>query len=95
MTVRLTASSVGDLTEIRDHYRSVGDELEQRFLEHLDLAIDRLRTFPNGAALVDGFPGIRRARIRRFPFGVFYRIDGEVILVLRVLHTRRGTFDIG
>ena len=65
MTVRLTELAVSDLAETRDHYRAIGDDLEHRFLDELDLVMDRLLTFPNGAPPVDGFPGVRRARMRR------------------------------
>ncbi len=95
MTVRLTEPAVGDLTESRDHYRAIGEDLEQRFFDQLDLVVDRLLTFPNGAPPVDGFPGVRRARMRQFPYGVFYRLDGDDILILRALHTRRDASDVG
>ena len=89
MTVRLTGPAFGDLAETRDHYRAISEDLEQRFFDQVDLVVDRLITFPNGAPPVDGFPGVRRARMRQFPYGVFYRLDGDDILILRVLHTRR------
>ncbi|WP_062519029.1 type II toxin-antitoxin system RelE/ParE family toxin [Demequina silvatica] len=91
MTIRLTERAVGDLTEARDHYRAVDRDLERRFLDRLDRAMDRLVMFPNGAPPVDGLPGVRRARIREFPYGLFYRLDAGDILILRVLHTRRDT----
>ncbi|MFZ2965185.1 MAG: type II toxin-antitoxin system RelE/ParE family toxin [Rhodoglobus sp.] len=95
MTVRLTEPAFGDLAETREHYRAIGGDLEQRFFDQLDLVVDRLITFPNGAPPVDGFPGVRRARMRQFPYGVFYRLDGDDILILRVLHTRRDASDVG
>jgi len=33
--------------------------------------------------------GIRRSVTRRFPFGVFYLIENERIIILAVLHARR------
>lgn len=50
MTVRLSRLAVGDLAETRDHHRAIGKNLEHRFLDQLDLVIDRLLSFPNGAA---------------------------------------------
>ncbi|WP_417563077.1 type II toxin-antitoxin system RelE/ParE family toxin [Microbacterium sp.] len=94
MTLRLTELAVGDLTEARDHYRAIDKDLERRFLDQLDRVMDRLAMFPNGAPPVDGFPGVRRVRMRAFPYGIFYRLDGQEILVLRVVHTRRGALDI-
>jgi len=32
---------------------------------------------------------VRRALVRRFPYGLFYRIRGETIHVLALLHSRR------
>lgn len=89
MTIRLTALAASDLVEIRDQYRTASDASERRFLDQFDIVIERLRSFPRGAPPVDGFPGVRRARLRPLPYGVFYRLDGEDILLLRVLHTRR------
>ena len=33
--------------------------------------------------------GIRRALTKRFPYGIFYTIEAEVIVILAVLHTAR------
>lgn len=95
MTIRLTDLAVRDLTEARDHYRAIGEGLESQLLDQLDRVVDRLITFPNGAPPVDGFPGVRRARMRQFPYGVFYRLDGDDILILRVVHTRRDAPELG
>jgi toxin ParE1/3/4 len=35
-------------------------------------------------------PSIRRAATDRFPFGIFYRIDGETIRVIAILHNARN-----
>lgn len=89
MRIRLAPSAVSDLAGIRDYYREVGEELELQFLDRLDVTMDRLRAFPRGAPPVEGFPGVRRARLRQFPYGLFYRLDDDDILILRVLHSRR------
>lgn len=94
MTVRLTELALADLRDARDHYRTVSTDLEQRFIDHLDVVIDRLLAFPDGAPLVRGFSGVRRARMHRFPYGVFYHLQGDDVVVLRVLHFRRDVTDI-
>ena len=33
--------------------------------------------------------GIRRSVTRRFPFGIFYLVENERIIILAVLHARR------
>lgn len=93
MRVRLTELAAEDVALAAEHYRDIDEELGLRFLDQIDLVVGRMVTFPNGAPPVDGFAGVRRARMRRFPYGVFSRQDGETLLVLRVLHTRRDTLD--
>ena len=94
MTVRLTGLAVSDVSEIRGYYRAIDDDIERQFLDRFDLAVERLLSFPRGAPPVDGFPDVRRARMRPFPYGIFYRLDGDDILILRVLHTRRDASDL-
>jgi len=36
------------------------------------------------------FQNVRRAIIRRFPFGVFYIVDKNQVIVLAVIHARRA-----
>jgi len=33
--------------------------------------------------------GVRRALTRRFPYAIYFSVEGEVIVVLAVLHARR------
>ncbi len=95
MTVVLGEHAVDDLRRARDHYAGIDPALSENFADAFDTVIARIRAFPHGAPPVDGFPGLRRARMRRFPYGVFYRDTPDqdpVILVIRVLH---GSRDIG
>ena len=94
MTVQLTGLAVSDLNEIRGYYRAIDDDIERRFLDQFDLVVERLLSFPRGAPPVNGFPDVRRARMRALPYGIFYRLDGDDILILRVLHTRRDASDL-
>ena len=94
MTVVLGEHAVDDLRRARDHYARINPALSEDFADAFDTVISRIRAFPHGAPPVDGFPGLRRARMRRFPYGVFYRDTPDqnpVILVVRVLHGSRDT----
>lgn len=75
-----------------DHYVQLDPEFGTLFLHDLDAVIDRIEMFSQGAPPVDGFEHLHRARMRRFPYGVFYRLPTDADLtVVRVLHTRRDT----
>ncbi len=83
--------AVDDLRRARDYYSAIDPTLSDDFASAFDVVVERIRIFPRGAPPVDGFPGLRRARMKRFPYGVFYRdTDGKVIVV-RVLHNARDT----
>lgn len=89
MKIRFVSRAVNDLEATLRHYGELGTDLRPRFRVDFDAALERLVMFPNGAPPVEGFPGLRRARMRRFPYGIFYRPDAEELLILRVLHAIR------
>jgi plasmid stabilization system protein ParE len=35
-------------------------------------------------------PGVRRIRVHRFPFGIYFRVRRELLVVLAVFHARRN-----
>jgi plasmid stabilization system protein ParE len=76
-----------DALEAYRWYESKERGLGAEFREELQAAIDRLRKAPksNRALLRE----TRRARLKRFPYGVFYRAYDDVIVVVAVLHARR------
>lgn len=90
MRIVLTPQAVTDIEEAVDYYRGIDPELSARFIDDVDAAIARIMVFPKGSPPVEGFDGLRRARMRQFPYGVFYQqTQASDILVVRVLHTRR------
>lgn len=63
--------------------RGLGDEL----LDELARIEGHLQANPALYQTVDG--DMRRAVLRRFPYGIFYVIDGAIVNVLGFLHLRR------
>jgi toxin ParE1/3/4 len=61
--------------------------LGKRFLEALEDAITRIRRNPLLYRKVDG--EIRKCRLIRFPYGVIYRLKGDCIDIIAVMHLRR------
>ena len=90
--VRISEHAAEDLRQAHHHDKAIDPSLGTAFRAAVDSAIDRIKIFPQGAPPVVGFPGLRRARVRRFPYGVFYRnIDESTVLIVRVLHSARGS----
>ena len=90
MRIVLTPQAVSDIEDAVNYYRQIDQELSARFVDSVDAAIKRIVMFPMGSPPVDGFDELRRARIRQFPYGLFYQQTGAAdLLVVRVLHSRR------
>lgn len=83
----ITPEAEIDLAEAKTWYRRKRRGLVEEFLLCVEEALERIRRFPEGATEV--YPGVRRVVMRRFPYGVFYRVDPDQIAVIAVYHSRR------
>jgi plasmid stabilization system protein ParE len=87
MKLRLRLRATTDIENAAHRYWSVSPELSDRFLRALDSTIAVVADHPLAATAVRS--NIRRALVRDFPYGVFYRVEDDWITVLRVLHQHR------
>lgn len=62
--------------------------LGSEFLVAVDDALARIAERPHAFRVVT--PRIRRARLRRFPYGVFFTLREDRVEVLAVYHARRN-----
>ena len=87
MKVRFRTEAASDVTSAREWYDTQRPGLGDDFvaaLEHIiDLVTELPEAFPEIAA------GHRRALLGRFPYALYYRVDGQVVDVVACLHTRR------
>ncbi len=77
-----------EITEAFRWYESRSEGLGSEFMRALDAALSAVQRNPGSYAAVHG--PVRRAMLRRFPYGVFYLLDGEVIVVLACFHASRA-----
>ena len=68
-------------------YENEQPGLGDQFLGELYACYERILRFPLGYQDLED--GIRRALLRRFPYGVYFAVDGDAVVVLTVLHTSR------
>ena len=89
MTYRLTVrrQAKADIREAARWYERQRLGLGRAFLQQIDMLLDRIREDPLQHQVV--YRGVRRAIPRRFPYGLFYRIDGSAVLVFAVVHLHR------
>jgi plasmid stabilization system protein ParE len=86
-TLIVRPEAEADLAASKLWYEELHDGLGARFLEEVDTTIRRIQSNPMAFGLVRG--KLRRALLRRFPFGVFYVLTKEHIVVVAVLHAAR------
>lgn len=67
-----------------DWYERQREGLGSEFAQELSNIMDLITEFP--LICSELYLGIRRALLKRFPFGVYYLVREETIIVLSVLH---------
>lgn len=68
-------------------YEGEEEGLGYEFLDELRAAYRRIEDGPLKYQVLRS--GIRRAMTRRFPYSIYFSVEGNVIVVLAVLHTAR------
>ncbi|HOX40214.1 MAG TPA: type II toxin-antitoxin system RelE/ParE family toxin [Candidatus Brocadiia bacterium] len=68
-------------------YESQSGGLGYEFLDEVDRVIRRVNSFPDSCLEIE--PGLRRALVNRFPYGLIYGHDSDSIVVVAVAHLHR------
>ena len=68
----ITPAAEADLAEAKAWYERQQGGLGEDFLQCVEEALDRIRLLPE--AYREVAPGVRRVIVRRFPYGVYYRV---------------------
>src|SRR4051812_43147335 len=78
-------SAARDIADADAHYAQF--DKADAFLSAIDVVFEQLTSRPLMSPAVYG--DVRRALLRRFPFSVFFIVEGPRVLVLAVHHQRR------
>jgi len=94
LSVRFRRRAERDVDEAYAWYESRTAGLGEAFLRAVDACLARISRHPETYAIQHD--RVRRARLHRFPYGVFYVIREDFIDVLSVYHGRRrpSRFDL-
>lgn len=87
LPIRVRREATQDLEEAAAWYEAQRAGLGQEFLDEVRRSLRRVAEHP------DLYPpmhrGTRRVFTRRFPFGVFYRVEADLIIVVAIMHGSR------
>lgn len=78
-----------EFAEAAVYYESHETELGERFVDHVEDALERLLKDPERPRLFDGEH--RRVFLKKFPYQVIYRIKNGKLEILTVKHERRDS----
>ncbi|MBL9012801.1 MAG: type II toxin-antitoxin system RelE/ParE family toxin [Myxococcales bacterium] len=78
-------SAARDIADADAHYAQF--EKADAFLSAIDDLFEQLTSRPLMYPAIHG--DVRRALLRRFPFSVFFIVEGHAVVVLAVHHQRR------
>ena len=89
MTPRIIIQSAAEaeITETFRWYEDKSEGLGSEFMRALDATFSAIQRNPGGYALVH--QQVRRAVLRRFPYGVFYLHENAKIIILACFHASR------
>lgn len=89
LSFRLLAAAEDEANEAFDWYESELTGLGDEFRNEVKLALSRIVSRPLQFRVVYR-SDIRRARIRRFPFSIIFKLENDSILVLAIFHEKRN-----
>lgn len=86
--LRFSTRALREIGEAREWYELQSRGLGEEFIAALELQLKRLEQAPLLYAEI--IPRVRRTLLPRFPFGLFYAVQGNLVHVLAVLHDARS-----
>ena len=89
MELRFTRPAHQDIASILEYIGDRSPQGARRVLHSFEQAFQRLLFFPESGRDTGRGDQTRQVVIATFPFIVIYRVQGEVIEILRVRHTAR------
>jgi len=82
-----TQAARAELIEAQDWYEAEAPGLGRRFRGEIDHAIRRIAGNPLQFPVM--FKTVRRARVRKFPYGLFFTVADDAVVVVACFHASR------
>jgi plasmid stabilization system protein ParE len=86
-TLRFTQAARAEVIEAHNWYEAQARGLGGRFSSAIEDAAERILAGPLRFPIV--LKTVRRARVKLFPYALFYVVDGDELLIIACFHSRR------
>ena len=87
MTYRFLSPAQQDLAEAVQYYERAAAGLGLEFLDEIERTVERILLHPEAWTRVSEHH--RRCRTRRFPYGLIYIVEKDVVIIAAVMNLRR------
>ena len=87
MKVRFASTAEQELKEAMEFYESSRTGLGAEFLAEVEATTNLIESFPQAWTSLSS--RTRRCRTHRFPYGLFYQVRSDEILIISVMDLRR------
>jgi plasmid stabilization system protein ParE len=87
MKVRFLEPAQWEVNDAVRWYNDQGLNLGREFLDELDRSVRRTAAFPMSCPEIE--KGLRRCLLPRFPYGLIYGIDEDIVVIVAVAHLHR------
>ncbi len=87
MKWRFHPDAAEEYLEACHYYLEMDGKLGRAFTRSVELAIEQILDRPEAWKAVD--EDVRRHLLKRFPYGIYYTIEDDFILVVAVMHVKR------
>jgi plasmid stabilization system protein ParE len=83
----LRPQSYIDLEESFQWYSNQQNNLGLNFLKQVEICFEKIKSNPYSYQLIK--KKLRRAIVKKFPYGIFYQIENKEIIVFAIFHLSR------
>jgi plasmid stabilization system protein ParE len=87
LPILFTQAAVSELIEAQDWYETKRPGLGAEFRQGVDAVVATIAEQPELYSVV--FRNVRRARLRRFPYGLFFCIKPDAVFIIACFHASR------
>jgi len=78
---------LNEVLEAVEYFEGQSPGLGKSYLAHIEAGLDFIKRFPYASRVIRG--EFRRLIIKRFPYGIIYRIDRDVLFIGAIGHLKR------
>jgi toxin ParE1/3/4 len=86
--IRYALRALADLEEIYGYLKERSPGAAPAVISTIRQQADQLTEFPYMARATD-HPGVRVLTLTRYPYRVYYRVDGDEVRIVHIRHTSR------